>query len=94
MTVPVGTRLYRYRSLAGDGRRWTEDIIRNSQLYFSPANGFNDPFEFDAVISVAGMRMELEAYFESTGLNNMAIRVLHEPFITKVIVAIIRVRDR
>ena len=37
--------LYKYKSLEGASRDYTLDIIRNSRLYFSRPDQFNDPFD-------------------------------------------------
>lgn len=44
--------LYKYRSLSEESRAWTEDIIRNSRLWYSKASAFNDPF--DCNLSITG----------------------------------------
>lgn len=38
---------YKYRSLTGDGRKYTEDILLKGLFYFSSIDKFNDPFEFE-----------------------------------------------
>jgi hypothetical protein len=44
-------RLYKYRSLAGESGKRTEDIIRNSRLWYSKASAFNDPFDCNLMIA-------------------------------------------
>lgn len=39
-------KLYKYRSLSGSQRSWTEKIIKDRELYFAAPSKFNDPFEF------------------------------------------------
>jgi hypothetical protein len=38
-------KLYKFRSLEGESKGWTLDIIRNSRLYFARPDQFNDPFD-------------------------------------------------
>lgn len=37
--------LYKFKSLQGDSREYTLDIIENSRLFFSRPDQFNDPFD-------------------------------------------------
>lgn len=36
-------KLYKFRSLEGESKAWTLDIIQNSRLYFARPDQFNDP---------------------------------------------------
>jgi hypothetical protein len=38
-------KLYKFRSLDGDSKDWTLDIIQNSRLFFARPDQFNDPFD-------------------------------------------------
>lgn len=38
-------KFYKYRSMSGEAFRRTESIVLNSEIYFSAAAGFNDPFD-------------------------------------------------
>lgn len=46
--------LYKFKSLAGDSRSYTLDIIENSRVYFSSPTQFNDPFDCAPRIDFAG----------------------------------------
>ena len=52
--------LFRYRSLAGKGREWTEDIVLNSHFFWPSPVSFNDPFDFAPLVDVPqGIRLRL-----------------------------------
>lgn len=44
-------RFYKYRSLDGKGRKYTEDILFKGIFFFSNIDSFNDPFEFEYKLS-------------------------------------------
>ena len=56
--------LYRYRSLAGQQKKWVKDSIVNSLHYFSSPNAFNDPFDCRPVFRLDGHKEEVIKYYE------------------------------
>jgi len=46
--------LFKFRSLSGDAREYTLDILRNSRIYFSSPEQFNDPFDCAPPFILAG----------------------------------------
>lgn len=52
---------YKYRSLAGDQRIFTEQILSESTLYWSSPLAFNDPFECAPVPEMPKIRAERES---------------------------------
>ena len=62
---------YKYRSLSGDSRKFTEDILVNSRMFFATPDQFNDPFEFIAEISLQANRIELAEYFRQSNFDQM-----------------------
>jgi len=49
--MEIPKQLYKYRSLAGESFKHTEDILTRNLIYFAPPLSFNDPFEFHASVS-------------------------------------------
>lgn len=45
-------KLYKYRSLAGIGATWVEDIVVRNTVYFASAMSFNDPFDLKPSFSL------------------------------------------
>jgi len=58
----MGT-LYKYRSLADDGRARVEQSIRESVMWFSRPRDFNDPFDCAIVPSMEGSTTERRKYW-------------------------------
>lgn len=46
-------KLYKYRSLSGSSKRYTEAAIRKQEIYFSPPSAFNDPFECRCIVDLS-----------------------------------------
>ena len=44
-TKPIPSKLYKYRSLAGESFRYTQSIFARNELHCSSLSAFNDPFE-------------------------------------------------
>ena len=44
-TRPIPDKLFKYRSLAGDNFRYTQEIFTRNELHCSSLRAFNDPFE-------------------------------------------------
>lgn len=60
-TLPP-THLYKFRSLAGEHRDFTRDIIEKSRLFWPPPASFNDPFDCTPVVVMEGSRLKRESY--------------------------------
>lgn len=45
LNKPVPKRLFKYKSILGDGRSHLIDILQNNRLYFQLPSELNDPFE-------------------------------------------------
>ena len=74
MAVPP--LLYKYRSLTGPNRKFTERAITKSEIYFPRCSEFNDPF--DCRLNVRGLpvngRQEMERVTESVGIFCLSAR--------------------
>lgn len=68
---PKNSIFYKYRSLSGGSRKFTEDILINSEMYFATPDQFNDPFEFAANINLNGNREEITEYFKQSKFDQM-----------------------
>lgn len=60
----IPKKLYKYRSLSGQGCEFTRDIFINNQIYFSDVDLQNDPFEGRCAV-VSGS--EVKGYGKMTG---------------------------
>jgi hypothetical protein len=47
-------RLFKYRSLSEDGRKYTSRIITDGQIYYAAPKQFNDPFDCQFCINMEG----------------------------------------
>ena len=43
--VVAPTRFYKYRSVSGQSKQWTESILMRNELFFATKAQFNDPFD-------------------------------------------------
>jgi hypothetical protein len=55
-------KLYKYRSLAGDSRRYLEAILRDCKIYFASAADFNDPFDSRVHMTFGGSPTQMRNY--------------------------------
>ena len=60
--APMPHQFFKYRSLAGDCRGFTRDLIVRQQLYFASPAELNDPFEFSPVLDFTATPAERRRY--------------------------------
>jgi hypothetical protein len=70
--------LYKYR----DFGEFTNDIIMNSQFYFSPPKSFNDPFDCNLFFKESYSKEEIDKYKDNFLIRNPKINpnILHNYF--------------
>ncbi|HYG47243.1 MAG TPA: DUF2971 domain-containing protein [Allosphingosinicella sp.] len=62
MIPPLPRYLYKFRSLVGEQRGFTRDIIEHRRLYWPMPAQFNDPFDCAPVVVIQGSVLKRESY--------------------------------
>lgn len=63
--MPTPLQLYKFRSLAGDAKERTRDIIVNNRLYWPNPKQLNDPFDCAPVPVFEGTQLQRQSYVRS-----------------------------
>lgn len=65
MSETPPAKLYWYRSLAGERKKWAEETVVESKIYLAAPMSYNDPFEFRCRFSFEAPREDKVKFFKS-----------------------------